>query len=143
MKLDCQLVNDQVHLTMEPDDDFDMELFGRYFPQAEVAGAQGASTVTLEIVKIAIGRAEFRRRLKPLGLVESGRAGTLKVSSTADTADAKFRCMRLDPRRDPTECQNLAASDYREAVFACEMLAAANNWFGGRPEEGACQISGS
>lgn len=137
MKLDVQLVGDQVHLTMEPDDDKDMEVFGRYFPQAEVAGGQSLSTVTLEIVRISIGRTEFQRRLKPLGLVESGRAGALRVTSTG-TADAKYRCMRLDPRRDPTECENLTANDPREAVLACELLAASNNWYGGRTEEGAC-----
>lgn len=142
MELEVSLVGDQVHLTMKPADELEMAAFGRFFPQAEiVTGGQTGDTLMLQIVRIAIGRTEFQRNLRPLGLVETGGAGALQVSSiVSGEEDAKFRCLRLDPRRDPTECQNLTATDHYTAVLACELMAASNNWFGGRAEEGACLL---
>jgi hypothetical protein len=137
MTLEVELVGGDVSITLAPDTDVEMATFGRYFPEAEITPGGGGETLMLQIVKIKIGRSEFQQRLKPLGLQESGDATKLRVTSTAG-ADARYHCLRLDPRHSPTECQNLTAADRGAAELACELMARANNWFGGQVEEGSC-----
>ena len=52
----------------------------------------------LQIVKIKIGRAEFRERLKPLGLQESGDATNLRVTSTSKSVRRQIPLLASRPQ---------------------------------------------
>lgn len=141
MELTVTLIGNEVEITLAPDTDVEMAAFGRVFPESEIAPGRSGDTMMLQVVRVRMGRADFRRRLEPLGLKETGGAAGLRVGSIARAdLDAMYSCVRLDPRHSPEDCQNLTATDRTSAELACEIMARANHWFAGETREGSCSI---